>query len=260
MTDTYGAEPLPTTDGLASDWRKGERSPDRALDAIASYLQAVLPARIGPLWEQVAPGNQLIAETFTVRPQDVLLAPRQLPALFIWRGRFTQTREAEDYLVTRTQLGCMWLLWWSEPTKRERYLPFQGALAKAIHESLCRGRHPAWVVPGDTTPGAALRGSVLVQQAGLMEPIREISGDQVDVSLDPEKTGTPVHYKAFSLTIPIVERMTRDAALFTVPSIDTSAPDNANPGAGFPYPGALDLTLTQQTSNPIEVLKPKPSP
>lgn len=257
MADTYGAEQLPSADALVSD-KRGRRAPDRALDAIAAYLKAVLPERLGALWAQVAPGEVLIRETFTARPQDCLVTQAQLPALFIWRGRSTKTREAEDYLTSSTQLGLMWLLWWQDPLKRERYLPMQGIVAKAIHETLARGRHPAWVVRGDTTPGAATRGSVLVQQAGLLEPIREIQDDFVDVSLDPDNSGVPVRYKALSLTIPIVERMTRDPELFTVPSISTSDSDNANPGAGHPYSGALDLTVTHQATNPIEQLKPQP--
>lgn len=257
MADTYGADALPATGELISD-RRITRSPDRALDAICSYLQAVLPVRLGPLWSQVAPGEDLIRETFTANPQNCMVTQSKLPGLFVWRGRSTKVREAEDYLTSRTQLGLMWLLWWQDTTKRERYLPFQGILGKAIHETLTRGRHPAWVVPGDTTPGAATRGSVLVAQAGLLEPIREIQEDFVDVALDPEKTGNPCHYKALSLTIPIAERMTRDPLLFTVPSIDTADPDNANPGAGFPQPGVMVLTVTQQDSNPIEQLKPQP--
>lgn len=257
MTDTYGADPLPSTDELLDD-KRVVRAPDRALDAIASYLKAVLPERLGALWAQVAPGEDLIRETFTARPQDCLIAPSQLPALFIWRGRSQKTREAEDYLTSRTQLGLTWLLWWQDPLKRERYLPMQGIVAKAIHDTLTRGRNPAWVVLGDATAGAATRGSVLVQQAGLLEPIRDIQDDFVDVSLDPGNTGNPTRYKAISITVPIAERMVRAPELFTVPTINTATPNNANPGAGFPYPGSLDLTVTQQDTNPIEQLKPQP--
>lgn len=256
MTDIYGAEALPSASDLVTA-KRGHRAPDRALDAIADYLQAVLPVRVGSVWNAVAPGEQLVAETFTCRPQDTLVNASQLPGLFLWRGPFQQTREAEDYLITRTRLGLMWLLWWQDPLKRERYFPMQGIVSKAIHEALARGRHPAWVVPGDTTEGAATRGSVLVAQAGLLEPIKDISGDLIDVTIGPDGA-QPVTYKALSLTVQIAERMTRDPALFTVPTISTSDPDNANAGAGFPNPGALGLTVTQQDSNPIEQLKPQP--
>lgn len=257
MTDFYGAQPLPATDGV-SVAKRGDHARDRALDAIAGYLKATLVSQLGSVWEAIAPSNELVAETFTIDPADALVNPAQLPALFVWRGPASFTREAEDYLTARTPVNIVWLLWWDGPLKRERFLPFQGQLMLAAHSLLTRGRHPSWVVAGDTTPGAATRGSVLVQQAGLVEPIREMRSQPLDVALDPGKTGTPVRYKALSLTVPIAERMARDPALFTVPSIDTANPDNANPGAGFPYPGAMGLTLTQQDTNPIEQLKPQP--
>lgn len=257
MTDLYGAQPLPAPQAV-NFAKRGDHAPDRALDAIASYLQATLVAQLGASWRSIAPGNELVAETFTIDPADAMVNPGQLPALFVWRGPVSFSREAEDYLTARTAVNITWLLWWDGPLKRERYLPFQGQLMLAVHAMLTRGRHPSWVVPGDATPGAATRGSVLVQQAGLVEPIRDMRSQSVDVALDPGKTGTPVRYKALALTVPIAERMARDPALFTVPSIDTSNPDNANPGAGFPQPGALDLTLTQQDTNPIEQLKPLP--
>ncbi len=259
MTDLYGAQPLPATEGLASA-KRGDHARDRALDAIASYLKATLTHELGAAWNEVAPSNELVAETFTINPANALVNPSQLPALFVWRGAASFTREAEDYLTARTPVNITWLLWWDSPLKRERFLPFQGPVALAVHSLLTRGRHPAWVVAGDATPGAATRGSVLVQQAGLVEPIREMRSAEVDLALDPGNTGTPVRYKGLALTVSIAERMARDPALFTVPSISTADPDNANPGAGFPYAGSLDLTLTQQTSNPIEVLKPKPQP
>lgn len=258
MTDLYGAQPLPASAEPLRFAKRGDHAADRALDAISGYLQATLRFQLGAAWEQVAPSNELIAETFTIDPADALVNPSQLPALFVWRGPANYTREAEDYLTARTAVNVTWLLWWDAPLKRERFLPFQSQIMLAAHAMLTRGRHPSWVVPGDTTPGAATRGSVLVQQAGLVEPIRDMRSQSVDVALDPGKTGTPVRYKALSLTVPIAERMFRDPALFTVPSIDTAAPDNANPGAGFPYPGALDLTVEQQDTNPIEQLKPQP--
>jgi hypothetical protein len=261
MTDIYGAEALPAPASLQLDGRV-PRAADRALDAIASYLQAVLEARIGAQWATVYAGSKgVVIETFTVRPQECTINPAQLPALFVWRGSFQATREAEDYLTTRTQLGIMWLLWWPDPLKRERYLPFQGIVSKAIHESLARGRHPAWVVPGDATPGAATRGSVLVDHAGLLMPIDAISGQLVDVSIVGSKDAPPVDYKALSITATITERMVRDPALFTVPIISTSDPQNGNPGSGL-EPAALDLFVSQSNDdtfdNTTEQLKPQP--
>lgn len=262
MTDLYGGEQLPALAALQLDGRV-PRAPDKALDAIASYLHAVLETRIGAQWRVVHPGSKgVVVETFTVRPQECVVNPAQLPALFVWRGSFDAKREAEDYLTKRTQLGIMWLLWWPDPLKRERYLPFQGLVAKAIHESLARGRHPAWVVPGDATAGAATRGSVLVDQAGLLMPIDAISGQLVDVSLDPDKGGNPVAYKALSITATITERLVRDPSLFTVPTISTSDPQNGNAGTGLEA-AALDLTVGQSndadfTGNTTEQLKPQP--
>lgn len=251
MTDTYGATDLPDD---SAQFAAGYHDP--VLRSIGGYLSAVLTAKLGTAWGSVAPGEQLIKHVFSVKPQEAMVSAATLPGLFVWRGAFTQQREADDYLITRTQLGLMWLLWWDEPLKREKRLPFQGVVTKAIHSALTRGRDPAWVVPGDTTEGAATRGSVLVEQAGLWEPIERITGSEADVTLDPERSGNSVAYKALSLTIQIAERMTRDPALFSVPTISTTDPANANPGAGFPQPAALDLTVLQSDDNTTEQLQP----
>lgn len=251
MTDTYGAIDLPAAAG-----EFGQGYVDPVLSAIGGYLKAVLPVKLGSSWASVAPGEKLISHVFHVKPQEALVNASQLPGLFVWRGPFTQNREGDDYLLTRTQLGLMWLLWWDQPIKREKRLPFVGAVVAAIHSALARGRDPAWVVAGDTTEGAATRGSVLMQQAGLFEPIEKIQGSEADVVLDPDKSGNPVAYKALSLTIQICERMTRDPALFSVPTISTSDPANADAGAGYPQPAALDLTVLQSDDNTTEQLQP----
>lgn len=250
MTDIYGGLELPMPQpGL------GEKAPDPALDAIGAYLKATLADRLGSAWETVAPNEQGIVRGIqTVNPKDSLVAPNMLPGLFLWRGPSAQSRDAEDYLITRTQLGCIWLLWYDSPIKREKRLPFQGAVTKAIHEQLARGRSPAWVVPGDTTEGAAERGSVLKDQAGLLEPIERINATEIDVYL--EHGATPVAYKALSLTIQIAERMVRDPSLFFPTMTDTQNPDNAS--VAYPNAAALDLTVQQSDDNTVEQLQPAP--
>lgn len=251
MTDLYGGCALPATPG---DF--GQDAADKALDAIGAYLGAVLEVQLGAAWGAVAPNEPLIRGVRKVNPANALTNNNHLPALYLWRGRSQRTRYADDYLIARTQVTCLWLLWWDSPTKREQRMPFQGAFTHAAHSALARGRHPAWIVPGDTVAGAATRGSVLVQQAGLFQPIDDLETQEIEIALDPEKTGNPVHYKALSLSFVIAERMFRDPALFSVPTISTSAPNNANPGAGYPDAAALDLTVKQVDDNPIEQLKP----
>jgi hypothetical protein len=251
MTDVYGGINLPATPGEFS-----KAAVDPALSAIGSYLQAVLTGKLGAAWATVAPGQKIVASVYNVRPQDALTKTSDFPALFLWRGPFTQTREGEDYLITRTQLGLLWLLWWDKPTKREIQLPFQGMVAKAIHSALTRGRDPLWIAAGDTNVDNATRGTPLFSTAGLYEPLRDMSGNETDITLDPEKSGNPVSYKALSLTIPIAERMRRDPALFSVPSISTSDPDNVNVDAGYPEAAALQLTVEQSEDNTIEQLQP----
>jgi hypothetical protein len=248
MTDTYGGLALP----MPAPPFAG-KAPDKALDAIGDYLQATLTAQLGAAWRSVAPGEELIKTVFTVSPQNALLNQSQLPALFIWPGRTKSTREAEDYLVTKTQVSAIWLLWWDSPLKREQRLPFQRSVTLTAHALLARGRHPAWVVTGDTTAGAATRGSPLLKQAGLFAPIDELETNEQDISLDPEKSGNPVYYKALSLSFLIAERAFRDPALWPE-ATSTSSPSNANPPT-YPQAAALDLTVSQ-ADNVIDVLKP----
>lgn len=250
MTDTYGAFTVPATQG---DF--GGRAVDPALDSIAAYLKAVMPALVGDAWSAIAPGETLIKTVFTVRPEDALVNANHLPGLFVWRGKSKKTREAEDYLISRTQVTALWLLWWDSPVKREKRMPFQGAFTNIAHVALSRGRHAAWVVPGDTVDGVSYRGSVLAQQAGLFEPINDLDTQELDVALDPEHSGQQVRYKALSLVFTIAERMFQDPAGWAS-ATSTTDPNNATP-PDFPQPAALDLTLSQ-ADNALELLKPKP--
>lgn len=248
--DKYGGLELPMPQG-----QLGDKAVDKALDAIGGYIKAVAEYNLGAAWAAVAPSERALVRTvFTVKPDDALINPAQLPGLFLWRGSSQSNREGEDYLITRTQVSCLWLIWWDEPLKREKRLPFQGAFTLHAHAALAKGRHPAWLVPGDTTDGASYRGSVLVKQAGLFQPIDQLATTEIEVVLDPEKTQQPVRYKALSLTFQIAERMFRDPAGWAS-ATSTATPNNATPA--YPQAAALDLTLTQGGSE-LDLLKPQP--
>lgn len=252
--DKYGGLELPMPQP-----EFGGKAPDKALDAISAYLQAVLPALIGAAWASVCPGEELVKTVFTVKPDDALINPAQLPGLFLWRGPSRSTREGEDYLINRTQVSCLWLIWWDSPLKREKVLPFQGAITLAAHAALAKGRHPAWIVPGDDpsdATGVSYRGSVLLMQAGLFAPLDELTTNEIDVVLQPNREAEPVKYKALQLTFQIAERMFRDPAGWAS-ATRTADPQNATPS--HPQAAALEMLLTQG-GNELEQLKPPPTP
>jgi hypothetical protein len=211
MSDTYGAlatpAQLPAIDGL------GAGQPiDRVLDCFGSYLSAVLIARVGGMWEAVAPSlAPVVRRVFTAHPKDVVLNESHLPALFLWRSGERFSQMADDWWINEATVTVMWLLEPGSVIQREKRLRVQGSIALNIHSALAMGRDSSWVDFGDVDPTAARRGSVLVKRAGLMTLPKPQQAEQVDVTLQPDGA-EPVTYRAISTTVLVTERFKRDPA------------------------------------------------
>src|SRR5688500_15130499 len=200
MADTYGGLPFPIP---AGDF--GATARDPALEAICSYLTAVIQSKCSVAWAAIAPGEKaVVASAWWTHPDHVLLNPGQLPALFVWRGRATRTRLSDDILRAVTPLNILWLLYRQQAVKREIWAPFQVSVANVIHASLAKGRDPAWVVAGDTTANAATRGSVLIKQAGIEHEIADCMTEEVPITLSTDG-GEPQVHRALSVTCEIIE-------------------------------------------------------
>jgi hypothetical protein len=201
MADQYGAITLPAT--ATDDFV------DPLTYYLGHYLKAALTAQLLEKWQQLAPGKDLVRSVFTADPAEVLFNESALPALFCWRpiSEHSTEKVADDYHVTISMVRVFWLQAHDTSPKRERRMQFSGLLSKATHSALVEGRHPDWVVAGDTDATAATRGSLLMKWAGLLRP-PEVRSETLPVTMQVDG-GEPVTYQAVIFSVKCAERLTR---------------------------------------------------
>lgn len=198
MTDTFGATSLPvasvitpTTDSLAD--------PARAL--VLSFCKSVIEYECGTAWAALATAGEPICRTaWPHDPGKEDFDPRKLPALFCYRSstikpqRFTDEEWGDE--------ASLELLWVFPPAPDANQATRRGimvGLSRALHKAFgpLNGRHPSWVVTGDTDPYAAVYGSSLLTWGHFeiieLEQVREAQV-KVDVA------GKPVDYQAVNVT------------------------------------------------------------
>jgi hypothetical protein len=152
MPDRFGALPLPlpAVTGPAGD---------PALDVLGSYLAAVLSAELGHAWAPLAPGRPVVRRVFPHSVAKRRFVKEDLPSLFLFRSGTGQCQQytIDAYLRTQTVL----VQWVFPPALNEHQTdrdPFVNAIGSVLERAINRGRHAAWVVPGDL---AAPEGLVL---------------------------------------------------------------------------------------------------
>lgn len=201
MSDQYGAITLPAS--------ANEDFVDPLTFYLGSYLKAALTAQLIDKWQQIAPGKDLVRSVFTADPAEVLFNESALPALFAWRPISEHSTEkiADDFHVAVSTVRVFWLQAHDTSAKRERRMQFAGLLSKASHSALIEGRHPDWVVTGDTDATAATRGSLLMKWCGLIRP-PEVRSETLLVTMQLDG-GEAVTYQAVILSVKCTERLRR---------------------------------------------------
>jgi hypothetical protein len=168
MAYTFGATTLPVANvARDSALDPTEQIGDPALTTILSWASAVLTADLSAAWLNLAPNETLIRTTSPHDPREEDFATSRLPALFAYREDGKAVCSDGEWSEERP----VTLLWAFPPAQSLRQWPRRGA-STAIGRSLIRalglwnGRHPSWVVVGDSDPFAAQYGSSILTWGG----------------------------------------------------------------------------------------------
>lgn len=187
---------------------------DPALDYTLAYLKAVLNADMGRAWGAVCPGSKVVRHTMAEDPERCEFVDNWCPALFLWAGdRNPLEQMADDWLVDTRPLRLLWIF---RPAARQQQRlrePFINGFGKTIAMALRLGRHPSWVVDGDTDPYAATRGSVLTDQANLIDA-KLLYYERADLRIQLENGGHLRPYEGIFASLRVRERLFIDPATY----------------------------------------------
>jgi hypothetical protein len=168
MPDTFGLLQLPVP--VPADPR-AEAVGDPLLDLVAAFVKAVLNADVGAAWASVYPATPLpVAFTETHDPNEGAFTTKRTPCLYVYRADEPPPRAirtTQDWDVVRTAITL--LLVPPPPTQDKQKIRtnLRNAIDKSIRAAVRQGRHPAWVVAGDTLYNATDYGSTFVTRANL---------------------------------------------------------------------------------------------
>lgn len=152
MADDFGALALPAP--VPAD---GATVTDPCLDTLLAFCQAVLTADVSAAWAHVCPGKQPAEFLFTHNPTERSFNANKLPALYLYRTTGTPEWMADDFHAVVSKLRLQWVFP-KVPQERQRLRdPIINGLSKSLTRALWRGRHPAWVVPGDLAQPTAIK-------------------------------------------------------------------------------------------------------
>jgi hypothetical protein len=165
MPDTYGAETLPVTAPGAT-----ATVSDRALDVLGAWMYAVINAECSAAWTAVAAGEPILRGYQTQDPGGQDFNENLLPHLFLFRAQANPAHFEDGNWGTDSTVTMLFVFPPAEQSKAARRMAIFNGLQKAVHRALGprNGRHPSWVVAGDTDPDAAVWGSSILTHAGLV--------------------------------------------------------------------------------------------
>lgn len=201
--DTFGALTFP----IEQTYSSGTPAGDPALGHLAAFLKAAVNADCGELWEEISPNRQAaqspVLFTFTRDPRR-LFEENRLPALYVWRGKSTRARVADELWKRTTKIQLTWIF---EPRSEDHMTqcgPFVNAIANAIDNAITGDRHPAWSVTGDTDPLSETRGSSMSAACGFSRA--QPTGDEPqELLFQRVDDAQPLPYYGINLEIEVDE-------------------------------------------------------
>lgn len=162
MSDSSGALTFPL---VAT--RDGQIAGDPALGYLGEFLRVSLNQRCNGMWNSpgVCPGRDTVANVFQHDPKK-LFDELRLPALYLWRGKSTHERIADELFKRSSDIYLAWIFEGAAEAHLVKRSPFLNAVAAAMQLALIVDRHPLWLVDGDTDPKAATHGSSITGYCG----------------------------------------------------------------------------------------------
>lgn len=208
MSDTFGLLELPVP---VPDDPRTESAGDPVLDVIAAFVRAVLIFEIGAAWNNLYPGKPLVF-TDTHAPDESAFTSKRTPCLFVYRADSPEpqrVRSTQSWEIVRCPVAL--LLVPPPPTQDKQKLrtKMRNAVDKAVRAAIRQGRHPAWVVPGDTYYDAATYGSVLVRHAKLHSTPMFSGFRRHALTIEDEKGNRGTPFPGLLATLLIDERLER---------------------------------------------------
>lgn len=162
MGDLFGLMSLPAAVPAA-----GAAVSDPALDMVLAFMRAVLNADVGAAWATVCPGDPLpVAYVFNHNPDLESFNGNETPALYAWRSDDGGTgKYSQDLTADESGFQCLWVPPPAEQEDRRKREAIRNGIKKSLKAALLQGRHPAWVLAGDTYYDPTDYGSVLLHHA-----------------------------------------------------------------------------------------------
>ena len=207
MADSYGATTLPVT---APSLVEAYTEPvgDPGLGVFLAFAKAVLEHEVGAAWEEVAPGEPLIRHARPHDPREEDFDTKSLPTLFAYRGDGKPSRWSDGYWVEERPITLLWVY---PPAQAEKMPGRRGvpvAIGRALHKALgpLNGRHPAWVVTGDTDADSATYGSDVLTHGGFQK-LEVVAVRHAEITVGQAK------YDAVTVDVEAREVLTQDVTL-----------------------------------------------
>jgi hypothetical protein len=165
--DLFGLLSLPAP--LPDD---GAAVTDPALDILLDFCMTVINADLGAAWGAVCAADPLpVAYVFAHDPDLEDFDTNKTPALYMWRaddnGRISHI--SQDLVVDEGGFNALWVPPPATFENRAARAGIRNGLKKSLTGAIGQGRHPAWIVAGDTYFQPEDYGSVLLHQLGFMK-------------------------------------------------------------------------------------------
>ena len=235
MSDTFGLLTLP-----AEEPETGAAVTDPALDMVLAFMQAVLNSDLGAAWATVCPADPLpVTYVFNHNPDLESFNANETPALYAWRADDGggSVRYSQDFITDEGGFQCLWVPPPAEQEDRRAREAIRNGIKKSLKAALAQGRHPAWVLAGDTYYEPADYGSVLLYHAKLAKiRLGQFRAHELVIESEDKSFKQPF-----------------DCLLFTVDTLEFFTADPVGK-AGFPALDHLqgDITLPKRNDTGLD--------
>lgn len=206
MADVFGGLTLPAPAPL-----QGEAVTDPLLGHLGAFLRASLTADLKVAWAAVAPREPMVRRVLLHNPEKCDVTDKDFPSLYVWRSKTTPVSLSDDVVSDEASIRVLWPFAPTNALTLSSQLPIFNGIVKSVRRSLLLGRHPAWIVAGDTDPQAPTRGSLLWKYTGIANVRIEKADPDEDIVVERlSNVGKLNAYPAIIIDIEVTETLSLD--------------------------------------------------